>query len=261
MEQGDSLARTSERYALYHRVLGYAALVAAGLLALLSLLYDGSHGLMAQDLNPLAQIPIWAYPIVSGLLGLINLLLVVSLAAGDLPAVAARNHEMSLRYRDLADAALASASSGSLTEAHVTQLQPRLDALSRDAARHQLSLQDPLVLCLLGRFPEMVAVLRDRLPCFPSRGEPLLDPNAPRSDDIEAGAGPKSWLDHIEKATGLDIDGDGTVAGVPKPQPLPAPAANDEDDDSESVPDSSDESDEEDEEESPDKDKKDVQKL
>ena len=232
VEQIEILEYMHQRYQFYHRLLGAAALVSAGMLAALVILGDGNSQLgqgLGRGVSSLfaSLNPFHSETVFSGLpsasrgryfLAVCNLLLVMSLTTcGDLPGTAARNQEMASRFRELALSywdALAADGGCELADSSLAQLQAKRQALEREAAHRQLMLYDPIAACWASctpLLPEWICC------CVKPKDETLLGGSL-RSDDIEANQ--LSWLggsiNVLEKATGLDLDGDGTVSGRAK---------------------------------------------
>jgi hypothetical protein len=224
LAHGASLARTHRQYRLGYRVAAGCAFVCGGGLAALQLLDDGSCGVNMADLlsnlNPFdSGSMLDVLPSGEGgrsILVVINLLFLLGLAwLGDSGRVATVG-ELAARYSELADEAAALEASSGLSDDALAALVARRATLESRA--RFLASQDTIgvLLCRCcggaagGYHPlDTVAVGSASLPA----PAPLPPPNADA---------PPKWYDAFERATGWDVDGDGTIAGVPRPPPKPA---------------------------------------
>lgn len=220
-ELRSTYGKASSKNLFYYRSLCTGALVVA-LLLFLSVVFRRDPTVV-ELMNPF-------YKRDSGLFGLLlalcNVLLVVGLIAlGELKACADHNRDMAKLTDEVIDAAIAAAggkSSGSLSDDALGQLEGKKAAIGREAERKPLAPRDPVALCLYAMLGGPLLLkgylwLKGKAcPCLPAPDESLLGDMA-RSDDLEVGMSmlPAGMMDAIEKATGIDLDGDGAVAGAP----------------------------------------------
>ena len=209
-------AKAHKQYLLYSRILCSAALVFAIVLFLMEIfapdVASAAMEALADTLNPFDSGPIVDNDIGRKIVAFINLLLVVGLTTvGDLRTIAQRNLEVAARYIELADEARGK------PEDALAALHEKRKELDVEVERRQLSMRNPLASGL-----SSLLFVSDYVPLTSDESELLLARSAMRSDDLEMGVAPpqgmfSQMISSVEKVTGLDIDGDGTVAGVSKP--------------------------------------------